>query len=530
MTKSPSFLILRSGELTPESAPCCIAGDAASGAVLALEPKPPSGPDSKYLVSADDTALRLMALPKDRRLGDVLTRASSSQAASAGFDAWVEDVSYPGPGGKVPAMWQDVATQARSLMGDEGAIIAILGAKKVGKSTFARVLVNTLLRNHREVAFLETDCGQVEFGVPGLLTLSIVSSPMTGPPFLHDQATDGRTNNPNQETASIIASAFVGDVSPASGSARYVRCITALHEAYKRLLPSSVPLVVNTHGWTRGVGQDVLAALLCALCPNFVFQVSSGEPRKDLPDGPWWRTYTPSSATRRDTVADSFDEEEGGEAMAGVSSEDACQTMQEDQPHYWLLPPIYASSDASSSCFRPMSPVELRAAQWVNWTRRCARSMGVAVEESAAPADLLATAVPYVAQWDGITIESLFTRRLSPDQQAVALNGAVVGLSCSCDDKAGQESACCLGVGIVRAVDGQSRTVYLLTDLAPEQLSKVDTLQLGRLELPGQLLQSPSFRSPYMALHCLPTLGTGSGKSKSRNNLLRVSQLNKQQQ
>lgn len=44
---------------------------------------------------------------------------------------------------------------------------AICGAKGVGKSTFARLLVNSLLNQHASVAFLDADCGQPELTVPG---------------------------------------------------------------------------------------------------------------------------------------------------------------------------------------------------------------------------------------------------------------------------------------------------------------------------------------------------------------------------
>ena len=46
-------------------------------------------------------------------------------------------------------------------------IIAVCGAKGVGKSTFARLLVNSLLNHCSNVGFLDTDCGQPELSPPG---------------------------------------------------------------------------------------------------------------------------------------------------------------------------------------------------------------------------------------------------------------------------------------------------------------------------------------------------------------------------
>ncbi|KAK2077488.1 hypothetical protein QBZ16_004333 [Prototheca wickerhamii] len=470
--------------------------------VLSLDPAPPAGADARYLVSAGDVVLRLEALPPGERLGDALGKPASQRFQAAGFRAWVEPGAAAG-GGRLPALWLETAEQVRAMLEDQGATVAVLGAKKVGKSTFARLLVNTLLRSHREVALLETDCGQVEFGVPGLLTLSTVSAPLTGPPFLRQLAGPG------------AAAGAPRVVAPRPrGSARYVRCVAALAAARAAQLPRATPLVVNTHGWTRGVGQDVLAALLSDLRPGLVVQVSCGEPRKDLPDGDWWSEYTPSSvALGEEPAREAEPEGEGGRSARARRKAQAADAAH--GPHYWLLPPVYGDAAAASAA-RGMSPVELRAAQWTHWARRCARAMGV--PEGPAPADLLASAAPYAARWEDVAVEALFARRLTPDQTAVAVNGSVVGL-CRARDGA------CLGVGLVRAVDGQNHRLYLLTDLAPEELEGVDVLQLGRLELPGTLLQSPSFRSPYMALHCLPTLGTGSGQSKSRNNIPRASQL-----
>ena len=46
-------------------------------------------------------------------------------------------------------------------------VIAVVGSKQVGKSSFARLLINSLLGRHASVAYIDTDCGQAEFGAPG---------------------------------------------------------------------------------------------------------------------------------------------------------------------------------------------------------------------------------------------------------------------------------------------------------------------------------------------------------------------------
>ena len=51
---------------------------------------------------------------------------------------------------------------------DERRVYAVAGSKNFGKSTFARQLVNSLLNDHAEVGYLDTDLGQPEFTVPGM--------------------------------------------------------------------------------------------------------------------------------------------------------------------------------------------------------------------------------------------------------------------------------------------------------------------------------------------------------------------------
>ena len=46
-------------------------------------------------------------------------------------------------------------------------VVAVAGSKGVGKSTLARLLVNSLLEASPVVAYLDTDCGQSELTVPG---------------------------------------------------------------------------------------------------------------------------------------------------------------------------------------------------------------------------------------------------------------------------------------------------------------------------------------------------------------------------
>ena len=59
----------------------------------------------------------------------------------------------------------------------EYSVTLVLGSKNVGKSTYCRCLVNSLLSRFPRVAFLDIDVGQGEYVTEGVLTLSIVEEP-----------------------------------------------------------------------------------------------------------------------------------------------------------------------------------------------------------------------------------------------------------------------------------------------------------------------------------------------------------------
>lgn len=154
-------------------------------------------------------------------------------------------------------------------------------------------------------------------------------------------------------------------------------------------------------------------------------------------------------------------------------------------------------------------------------------------EDFGSVAAALAAAAPMVVSLADLQIEVQHAQ-VSFEEIPVALNGAVVGLASSNSSSSGQAEASgtqqgllheCLGLGLVRAVDGPRKQLYLLTDLSEQQLQKVDMLQLGKLELPDKLLECKSFATPYQGLFCLSSTATGAGQIKSRNNLVRSSQL-----
>jgi len=62
-------------------------------------------------------------------------------------------------------------------------VVIVKGPKRTGKSTIARAALNNLLQSYHQVAWLECDLGQGEFGCGGIVGIWIVEKPVFGQLF-----------------------------------------------------------------------------------------------------------------------------------------------------------------------------------------------------------------------------------------------------------------------------------------------------------------------------------------------------------
>ncbi|ORY54149.1 hypothetical protein BCR35DRAFT_296765 [Leucosporidium creatinivorum] len=179
--------------------------------------------------------------------------------------------------------------------GAERLVLLVEGPKRVGKSTFTKLLLNRLLYRYETVAYLDTDLGQPEFTTPGFVSLNVVREPVLGPSFTH--------------LSLPISSHFLGTTSPASDPSAYLAAISSLlatfsldveypltDEAPRRRgaaaassrtsskIRDRVPLIINTQGWVKGLGADLLAKLKAEARPTHVV---SFEPAEESTEGGW---------------------------------------------------------------------------------------------------------------------------------------------------------------------------------------------------------------------------------------------------
>ncbi|WFD20091.1 Polynucleotide 5'-hydroxyl-kinase grc3 [Malassezia caprae] len=183
----------------------------------------------------------------------------------------------------VPRAWADQLAALEAAAAPLAVVVR--GAKNTGKSTFAQLALHTLLTasERGQVAFLELDPGQPTFGPPGLLALHVLDA-------THERGVWA----PSWCTARTpVRAHHLGDVTPRDDPARYMAAARDLIAYFREELQHGVigadgraalrraapmPLVVNTHGWVKGLGLDLLGHACAVLAPTHVVDLGAPLP------------------------------------------------------------------------------------------------------------------------------------------------------------------------------------------------------------------------------------------------------------
>ena len=156
-------------------------------------------------------------------------------------------------------------------------LFMITGGKGVGKSTFLRYMTNRLLNTTSKVAILDADVGQPELAPPGILRLAIVKKPLLQPPYWNLVETGNKKEGENDGGIEIVSSVFFGAITSKADPTRYVDAIQLLMNHYVERVagrsPTAIPLLINMDGWVKGIGYQVLSALVTALQPTHIVQI-----------------------------------------------------------------------------------------------------------------------------------------------------------------------------------------------------------------------------------------------------------------
>mmetsp|Transcript_14778 Transcript_14778/g.22388 ORF Transcript_14778/g.22388 Transcript_14778/m.22388 type:complete len:616 (+) Transcript_14778:115-1962(+) len=157
--------------------------------------------------------------------------------------------------------------------------ILVSGAKNVGKSTFVKFICNKILSNSKasgvsSVAILDCDVGQPEFSPPSLLSLTVLTQPLLCPSHAHMVCGDSSTS---YATAEKHHSAFYyGSNSPKMNPISFSHAVKELMNDYITMCGKSdqnIPLIINTDGWVKGMGFEILSSTIDIVNPGHIVQI-----------------------------------------------------------------------------------------------------------------------------------------------------------------------------------------------------------------------------------------------------------------
>ncbi|CAI5712018.1 unnamed protein product [Peronospora destructor] len=390
--------------------------------------------------------------------------------------------------------WQaTVDSLQASLLAEENSVpqkIVVCGGKGVGKSTFCRYLVNRLLSEFKTVAFLDTDLGQGELTPSGLVALHALTTPLLGPGFSH-------MRNP-------VRSFFCGNTNPGNDPLYYMKAVKSLLRLYDTKQYAYVPLVINTDGWIKSMGHDLLCNIIKETNPDHVVQLVAATKNKqfNVPTGGSW--------------------------------------------HIYAVPPW----DPIGVTQPPRSSKELRVYRFHSYflarsrcdlSRSLLQNLQVLSEKNRVDSDIYrayAQLTPFAVSFDQVDI-SFTGSSVPPSQLLFSLNACVVGLCVNPKHKPFEQDelgrregpprivlqpvhAPCVGMGIVRALDAKKRQLFILSPLPLSVLKRVNLLVRSSISLDSiMLFAHDPVQAPYVVTDIVPSEGTGSNVMQSRNNLKR---------
>ncbi|XP_028266856.1 polynucleotide 5'-hydroxyl-kinase NOL9 [Parambassis ranga] len=378
---------------------------------------------------------------------------------------------------------------------DGCAVILVYGTKNVGKSTFIRVLINTLLNHTASVDYLEGDLGQTEFTPAGCLSLSTVREPLLGPPFTHQQTPEHMI--------------YYGQSSCESDLDRYLESLKSL---WRRRSPSrESPIIINTMGWVKGFGFQLLVDMIRVFPVSHVVQLSH------------------SGASQCPSLTPEF-----LRTAHGCQTHPPAQTSLDEFTESHSPPRSYTHLIVQSE-FSGVARQGTAKHQRTNEHRDLALLAYLSQLQSADPGPVrpLHTLTPYQVPHTAVALGVIHCD-VVPTHMFYAANASLVGLCCLAEkvvSRGGpvllsQAPICpCVGFGVLRGIDMARGLYFLLTPVDPSILRKVNCLLLGAITLPSCILTTqPGLEGemPYVTSDYSFDL-TGAGKLRVFKGLMRPS-------
>ncbi|KAH8411064.1 hypothetical protein KR222_011274 [Zaprionus bogoriensis] len=338
--------------------------------------------------------------------------------------------SVPGSGLQVPTVWTKLALQASTRL-------LVAGGKGVGKSTLLRYLLNRHLRQpFQRLLLIDLDIGQPELFVPQTVYCSLVDAPLLG---------HGLFLNSQPERAYAV-----GHVNIVMCAEQYVRAVRQLlAHCRSNANYAGIPWLINTMGYNKGFGMELMALLVHCVQPTDVVQIAGAKAINNYDEPLDWRHL--SQLKPIIYAAEEF-------RLAGAAL-----------PKYTLhqlrsaVPAV--EQQRGSRAWR----MSARDVRYANLLAR----LSCALRGNARH---LSDCLPVQVELSALQLLQLGAEQEYTREELIA--GLEANLVYLCRRQPKERTVECLGIGVVRAIDYQAQRLYLLPAMPLQRLCGVNCLVL----------------------------------------------------
>lgn len=196
--------------------------------------------------------------------------------------------------------WDELCAELEGATGEVRVLVH--GAGGTGKSTLGRCVANRLLRGGEAVVVVDTDVGQPELGVAGVVSAHVVREWRVG---ARESAVRG---------AGMICGRYLGETTAREEPRVYARHVREVVRAARQVAKrEGWAVVVNSDGWVSGVGAGLLRELAEECEAGFVVECRVQGGRRGGSGGGGGRVAAAVGGGKRFVM-----ERRGGGGMDGV--------------------------------------------------------------------------------------------------------------------------------------------------------------------------------------------------------------------
>ncbi|BFG05273.1 polynucleotide 5'-hydroxyl-kinase NOL9 [Drosophila madeirensis] len=322
--------------------------------------------------------------------------------------------------------------------------LMVTGGKGVGKSTLLRYLLNRHLNVFPRVLFIDLDIGQPEIFLQQTVSCTILEEPLLGPGILLNKQPD--------------RAYVVGDTNIVMCHVQYAKAVTQLmSHIHQNPEYANIPFLINTMGYNRGFGLELMALLVDCVQPTDVVQISSTLPMNNFSSPLDWANLS--------------------QVKGPYVYKDAAFRVERKTHKYALHVLPSAVPPREQGAWR-MSPRDMRFTNLLVRLSSCLRG-NAKHPTDCQPISTCFRSIHFVHPTEDDVDKSSIVAGMEANLVFLAHQGA-------------QGLPVCLGMGVVRAIDFEKEMLYLVPAIPLERMSEVNCLvSCGDISMPQKFFTEP---------------------------------------